>query len=99
MTAVRQQGIGEQLDLFDEALKATMCHGGPSPGRAEARAREEQQADTAWQRERALTRGSRVHSPGKPPWYVIRMPGGVRGGDREEPPYSIAPAAQSVQGG
>ena len=25
----------------------------------------------------------------EPPWYVTRMPGGVRGGDREEPPYSI----------
>ena len=25
----------------------------------------------------------------KPPWYVIRMPGGVRGGRREAPPYSI----------
>jgi hypothetical protein len=57
MATVRQQGIGEQLDLFDEALKATMRHGGPGPGRAEARAREEQQADTAWQRERALTPG------------------------------------------
>lgn len=57
MTAVRQQGSGEQLDLFDEALKATLRHGGPSPGRSEARACEEQQADTAWQRERALTRG------------------------------------------
>jgi len=56
MTAARQQGSGEQLDLFDEALKATLRHGGPSLGRAEARAREERQADTAWQRERALTR-------------------------------------------
>ena len=56
MTAARQQGIGEQLDLFDEALKATLRHGGPGPGRAEARAREERQADTAWQPKRALTR-------------------------------------------
>jgi RNA-directed DNA polymerase len=56
MTAARQQSIGEQLDLFDEALKAAMRHGGPGPGRAEARARAEQQTDTAWQRDRALTR-------------------------------------------
>jgi len=57
MTAARQQGSGEQLDLFDEALKATLRHGGPRLGRPEARACEERQADTAWQRERALTRG------------------------------------------
>ena len=57
MTAARQQGSGEQLDLFDEALKATMRHGDLGPGRPEARPREERQADTAWQRERALTRG------------------------------------------
>src|SRR5215472_15187946 len=31
----------------------------------------------------------RVEHSGKPPWYAIRTPGGVRGGDREEPPYSI----------
>src|SRR5215472_9039069 len=57
MTAAWQQGSGEQLDLFDEALKATLRHGAPSLGRSAARAREERQADTAWQRERALTRG------------------------------------------
>jgi RNA-directed DNA polymerase len=57
MTAARQQGSGEQLDLFDEALKATLRHDGPSLGRSEAKAREERQADTTWQRERALTRG------------------------------------------
>jgi RNA-directed DNA polymerase len=57
MTAARQQGSGEQPDLFDEALKATLRHDGPSLGRSEARAREEPQADTAWQKERALTRG------------------------------------------
>jgi RNA-directed DNA polymerase len=57
MKAVRQQGIGEQLDLFDEALKATMRHGGPGLGGSEARPCEEPQAETAWQRERALTRG------------------------------------------
>jgi RNA-directed DNA polymerase len=56
MKAVRQQGIGEQLDLFDEALKATMRHGGPGHGGSGARSCEEQQAETAWQRERALTR-------------------------------------------
>ena len=57
MTAARQQGSGEQLDLFDEALKTTLRHGGPSLGRSETGAREERQADAAWQRERALTRG------------------------------------------
>jgi len=57
MTAARQQGIGEQLDLFDEALKATVRHGEPGLGRSEARPCEEPQTDTAWQRERALTRG------------------------------------------
>jgi RNA-directed DNA polymerase len=57
MTAARQQGIGEQLDRFDEALKATVRHGDPGPGGSGARACAEPQADTAWQRERALTRG------------------------------------------
>jgi RNA-directed DNA polymerase len=57
MKAVRQQGIGEQLDLFDEARKAAMRHGGPGLGGSGARSCEEQQAETAWQRERALTRG------------------------------------------
>ena len=57
MKAVRQQGIGEQLDLFDEALKATMRHGGPDLGGSGVRPCEEPQAETAWQRERALTRG------------------------------------------
>ena len=57
MTAARQQGIGGQLDVFDEALKATMRHGNPGPGRSAARRHEERQADTAWQRKRALTRG------------------------------------------
>jgi RNA-directed DNA polymerase len=57
MTAARQQGTGEQLDLFDEVLKATVRHGEAGPGGSGARAREERQADTAWRRERALTRG------------------------------------------
>jgi RNA-directed DNA polymerase len=57
MKAARQQGIGEQLDLFDEALKATVRHGGPGLGGSEARSCEEPQAETAWQQERALTRG------------------------------------------
>ena len=57
MTAARQQGTGEQLDLFDEALQATVRHGDPGLGGSEARSREEPQADTAWQRTRALTRG------------------------------------------
>jgi hypothetical protein len=96
MTAARQQGSGEQLDLFDGALQATVRHGEPGPGGSGARAGAERQADTAWRRKRVLTRGAdsdsppyRVQRSGKPLWYVIRMPGGVRGGNREEPPYSI----------
>src|SRR5260370_30637704 len=50
-------GIGEQLDLFDEALKATVRHGGPGLGGSEAKSCAEQQAETAGQQERALTRG------------------------------------------
>ena len=57
MTAARQQGTGEQLDLFDEALKAAVRHGAPGHGGSGAGACEERQAGTAWQRERALTRG------------------------------------------
>jgi RNA-directed DNA polymerase len=57
MKAARQQGTGEQLDLFDEALKATMRHGEAGLGRSQASPRAEPQADTAWQRDRALTRG------------------------------------------
>src|ERR1700726_1342243 len=57
MKAARQQGIGEQLDLFDEALKATVRRGEPGLGRSEARPCEEPQTDPAWQRERALTWG------------------------------------------
>ena len=56
MKAARQQGRGDQLDLFDEALKA-LRHGDPGLGRSEAWPCEEPQTDTAWQRERALTRG------------------------------------------
>src|SRR5437667_4475257 len=40
----------------------------------------------------------RVEHSGKPPWYVTRMPGGVRGGNREGPPYSILPWAPAVTG-
>ena len=38
-------------------MKATVRHGEPGLGRSEARPCEEPQTDTAWQRERALTRG------------------------------------------
>ena len=31
LNAARQQGSGEQLNLFDEALKATLRHGAPAP--------------------------------------------------------------------
>jgi RNA-directed DNA polymerase len=55
MNVKRQQGGGDQKDLFDEALKASLRHGvsgegGTGPGTAE-----EQQACTAWEESRALT--------------------------------------------
>jgi len=55
MSVKRQQGGGDQKDLFDEALKASLRHGvcgegGTGPGTAE-----EQQARTAWEESRALT--------------------------------------------
>ena len=37
MTAARQQGSGEQLDLFDEALKATGPEGNAAPRRSQPR--------------------------------------------------------------
>jgi hypothetical protein len=94
MKAVRRQGIGEQLDLFDEALKATMRHGNPGLGGPEARLREERQADTAWRRDRALTQGltelrqSALNAQGN---RRVRDPYArwCERGDREEPPYSI----------
>src|SRR2546429_9135102 len=99
MTAVRQQGSGAQLDLFDEALKATMRHGEPGLGRSEARPREGRQTDTAWQREPALTPGlmERIASSANLNQAYKRVKGnrGGPGGDGmpgRPPPSLDAPA-------
>ena len=56
MGVKRQQGSGDQMDLFDEALKASLRHGVTGEGGTGAGAHEERQAPTAWDRNRALTR-------------------------------------------
>ncbi|MGH7050843.1 MAG: reverse transcriptase domain-containing protein [Acetobacteraceae bacterium] len=56
MGVQRQQGSGDQLDLFfDEALKASLHHGVSGEGGTGAGAREEQQAASAGDENRALT--------------------------------------------
>jgi RNA-directed DNA polymerase len=55
MGVKRQQGSGDQLDLFDEALKASLRHGVTGEGGTGTGACEEQQATTAWEQNRALT--------------------------------------------
>lgn len=55
MGVKRQQGSGDQLDLFDEALKAELRHGASGNGGTGAGACEERQASTAWEQNRALT--------------------------------------------
>jgi RNA-directed DNA polymerase len=56
MGVKRQQGRGDQKDLFDEALKASLRHGVSGEGGTGTGTREEQQAPTAWSQDRALTR-------------------------------------------
>jgi RNA-directed DNA polymerase len=56
MGVKRQQGSGDQKDLFDEALKASLRHGATGDGGTGAGACAEPQASTAWERQRALTR-------------------------------------------
>ena len=56
MGVKRQQGSGDQKDLFDEALKASLRHGDAGDGGTGAGARAEPQAPTASERQRALTR-------------------------------------------
>ena len=51
----RQVGV-DQGDLFDEALKAALCHGVNGEGGAGAETFEAPQAPTVWDQERALTR-------------------------------------------
>jgi RNA-directed DNA polymerase len=56
MGVKRQQGSGDQKDLFDEALKASLRHGDTGDGGTGAGAPVEPQAATASERQRALTR-------------------------------------------
>jgi RNA-directed DNA polymerase len=55
MGVKRQQGKGDQKDLFDEALKASLRHGGSGESGTGPGTHEEQQAHTAWGESRALT--------------------------------------------
>ena len=55
MRVKRQQGGTDQGDLFDEALKAVLRHGGGGDGGTGPAPAEEPQARTAWDHERALT--------------------------------------------
>lgn len=56
MGVERQQGSGKQLDLFDEALKASLRHGVTGKGGTRAGTNEEPQAPAAWTGTLALTR-------------------------------------------
>jgi len=55
MGVKRQQGSGDQMDLLDEALKASLRHGVTGEGGTGAGTCEERQASTAWDQNRALT--------------------------------------------
>ena len=55
MGVKRQQGSPDQRDLFDEALKAALCHGATGDGGTRSGACEEQQSSTVWVEQRALT--------------------------------------------
>jgi RNA-directed DNA polymerase len=56
MDVKRQQGGVDQGDLLDEALKAALRHGVSGEGGTGPATREEPQAPTVWDHERALTR-------------------------------------------
>jgi RNA-directed DNA polymerase len=55
MGVKRQQGKGDQKDLFDEFLKTSLRHGVSGEGGTGPGTQEEQQAHTAWTESRALT--------------------------------------------
>lgn len=55
MGVQRQQGRGDQKDLFDEALKASLRHGVSGEGGTGTGTHEERQAPAAWSQDRALT--------------------------------------------
>jgi RNA-directed DNA polymerase len=54
MGVERQQGSGKQLDLFDEALKASLRHGVTGKGGTCAGTNEERQSPAAWAEKLAL---------------------------------------------
>jgi RNA-directed DNA polymerase len=54
MGVERQQGSGKQLDLFDEALKASLRHGVTGKGGTCAGTYEERQSPAAWAEKLAL---------------------------------------------
>jgi RNA-directed DNA polymerase len=54
MGAERQQSSGKQLDLFDEALKASLCHDVTGKGGTGAGTIEERQTPAAWAEKLAL---------------------------------------------
>ena len=55
MAVKKQQVSGDQMDLFDEALKASLRHGVTGEGGTGAGTCAERQAATAWDQNRALT--------------------------------------------
>ncbi len=55
MIVKRRQGSGDQPDLFDQALQASLRHGATGEGGTGPGAHEEPQAVTAWDQQRALT--------------------------------------------
>ena len=55
MSVKRQQGSGDQMDLFDQALVASLCHGATGESGTGPGACAEPQAFTAWEQQRALT--------------------------------------------
>ena len=54
MGVKQQQGSGKQLDLFDEALKASLRHGVTGKGGTGAGTFEERQSSAAWTEKLAL---------------------------------------------
>ena len=55
MGVKRQQGNGDQKDLFDQALQASLRHGATGEGRTGSGACAEPQALAAFEQQRALT--------------------------------------------
>jgi hypothetical protein len=82
MNVERQQGITEQMSLFEQvgSVIRPVDFGDAGSG---SETHEEQQAFTAVDQQRALTYVKRLKETAV---YVVRMPGGVRGGGREASP-------------